>query len=138
MIYHSFRLFQSSEISPIIRQLMMSPDWVDGTTSATGKTKQIKKNLQLSYNSDVYRDLSKKISDILMNNMTVLDRFIFPKRIINILFSRTSTGMYYGTHIDLPHTKSGRRDYSFTLFLNDLNFVLSNAACKLSSLLQKP
>ena len=36
-----------------------------------------------------------------------------------MLFSRTSVGMYYRTHIDLSLTYSGRRDYSFTLFLSN-------------------
>lgn len=103
----------------MLRQLMMTPDWVDGRSSAKGQAKGIKKNLQLSHDSDVYKDLSKQISDMLMNNIAVMDRFVFPKNIINILFSRTSTGMYYGSHVDAVHTLVGRRDYSFTLFLND-------------------
>lgn len=119
MNYHSFRLLQPQEISVIVRQLMMSPDWVDGTSSAKGHAKQIKKNLQLSNASDVYKDLSKQISDMLMHNISVMDRYVFPKNIINMLFSRTSKGMYYGSHVDAAHTPNGRRDYSFTLFLND-------------------
>ena len=119
MNYHTFSLFEASEISSIRQQLMMSPDWVDGTSSAKGHAKQLKRNLQLFNNSDVHKDLSKLVSDKLMNNASIMDRFIFPKKIINTLFSRTSTGMYYGVHVDSAHTPAGRRDYSFTLFLND-------------------
>ena len=119
MNYHSFSLLQSPEIQHAKQQLMTSPDWIDGTSSAKGHAKQLKRNLQLSNNSNVYTDLSNRISERLMNNISVMDRFIFPKQIINILFSRTSTGMYYGNHVDAAHTQAGRRDYSFTLFLND-------------------
>ena len=86
--------------------------------AAKGQAKGIKKNLQLSHDSDVYKDLSKQISDMLMNNITVMDRFVFPKNIINILFSRTSTGMYYGSHVDAAHASAGRWDYSFISCLN--------------------
>ena len=92
MNYHTFSLFDASEISSIRQQLMMSPDWVDGTSSAKGHAKQLKRNLQLFNNSDVHKDLSKLVSDKLMNNESIMDRFIFPKKIINTLFSRTSTG----------------------------------------------
>ena len=38
---------------------------------------------------------------------------------MNILFSRTSAGMYYGNHVDSAHMSQGRRDYLFTLSLNN-------------------
>ena len=54
-----------------------------------------------------------------MNDKSVVGFYIHPKKIFDILFSRTSVGMYYKKHIDLTYTSEGRRDYSFTIFLND-------------------
>lgn len=35
------------------------------------------------------------------------------------MFSRTGEGMFYRSHLDTPTITTGRRDLSFTLFLND-------------------
>ena len=119
MLYHSFKILSETDLSTMVRELMMCPDWVDGARSASAGAKEVKRNIQLFTGSDTYKKLNEKVCDLLMNEKTILHPFIYPKKIINILFSRTSTGMYYGKHIDSVHTDQGRRDYSFTLFLND-------------------
>ena len=119
MLYHNFKLLNNAELLTMARELMKSPDWIDGALSATGKAREVKRNLQLNNQTDTYIELSARISDLLLSDIPSLAIHVFPKKIINILFSRTSTGMYYGKHIDAAHTPEGRRDYSFTLFLNN-------------------
>ena len=121
MLYHIVKLLDDTDLSSIVIELMKSSDWIDGASSAVGRTKEIKRNIQLSPASDVYKNLNRKVCDLIVNEMSVVNHYIFPKKIINLLFSRTSVGMYYGKHIDLSLTPSGRRDYSFTLFLSNPN-----------------
>ena len=49
----------------------------------------------------------------------IIENAVFPGKVHSILFSRTGGGMFYGPHLDTPHVPSGRRDLSFTLFLNE-------------------
>lgn len=119
MLYHTFKLLSKPDLSTIISELMISPDWVDGARSATGGAKLVKRNIQLLPSSDTYKALDKRVIELLMSDDSPLMTSIFPKQIINILFSRTSAGMRYGNHVDAAHTTQGRRDYSFTLFLTN-------------------
>ena len=119
MLYHTFKLLNQADLSFIVGELMNSSEWIDGSDSARGAAKSIKRNIQLSPLSDTYKELNAKVCDMLMNEASVFDRYIYPKKIINVLFSRTSSGMYYGRHVDSAYTLQGRRDYSFTIFLNE-------------------
>ena len=121
MLYHIFKLLDETDLATMVIELMKSPDWVDGTRSAKGEAKKIKRNVQLSTVSDAYKNINSKVCDLLISEKTTIDHYIYPKKIINLLFSRTSTGMYYGKHVDLSLTPDGRRDYSFTLFLSNPN-----------------
>ena len=96
---------------------MSSPDWIDGAVSASGGAKLLKRNIQLSPLSDTYKDLEKRISELLDDRHSFAN--YIPKENNKYTFSRTSVGMYYGHHMDSAYTSQGRRDYSFTLFLND-------------------
>lgn len=119
MNYYVFKLLSEIQLRSLVTELMMCSDWHDGAVTAKGGAKAIKRNLQLSSQSNAYEELSTYISDLLMKEVTVMQHQIFPKKVINILFSRSSAGMYYGSHVDGSHTPQGRRDYSFTLFLNN-------------------
>ena len=119
MLYHAFKLLSDSERLEIVGKLMMSAEWQDGVMSASGGAKLIKRNLQLSPASDTYNELKDSIVELLMTEKNIFPTYIYPKKIVNLLFSRTSAGMYYGTHVDEVHVRGGRRDYSFTIFLNN-------------------
>ena len=119
MLYHAFKILNESDTSAIVRKLMMSSEWRDGIESASGVAKLIKRNIQLSPRSDTYDELKNSIVELLMNEKNTLPIHIYPKKIFNILFSRTSAGMYYKKHVDEAHLREGRRDYSFTIFLNN-------------------
>ena len=119
MLYHTFKLLSKTDLSIMIGELMNCPDWVDGATSAAGGAKLVKKNIQLSPIVDIHKVLDARVVELLMNEKSVLNTYIYPKKIINVLFSRSSAGMCYGNHVDAAHTALGRRDYSFTLFLTN-------------------
>ena len=119
MLYQTLKLLNNAELSTMARELMKSPDWEDGALSATGKARMVKRNLQLNNESDTYKELTARVSNLLLSDIPSLSIHVFPKKVNSILFSRTSTGMYYGKHIDAAYTSEGRRDFSFTLFLNN-------------------
>jgi PKHD-type hydroxylase len=114
MLYFAHRLINEERASDIARRLMISNEWVDGKASA--KQSQVKKNLQLNL-GDTHTKLSQEIIE-LMENDELVNNFSFQSQIFNILFTRTGRGMFYGPHVDSPCLKNGRRDMSFTIFLN--------------------
>lgn len=119
MLYHTFKLLSETDLSIMVSELMNCPDWVDGARSASGGAKEVKRNIQLFPGSETYKNLDEKVCELVMNEKTLINSYIFPKKIVNILFSRTSVGMRYGKHVDAAYVAQGRRDFSFTLFLNN-------------------
>ena len=114
MLYLASRLFEQEKSDNLRKRLYLSPDWVDGTVSA--KHSPIKKNLQLS-KSEESTSITNEVIEAISND-NLIKSYTFPNKIFNILFSRTGEGMYYGAHIDTPYVPNGRRDLSFTIFLN--------------------
>ena len=114
MLYFAHRLLNEERTTDLARRLMMSNEWVDGKASAKGS--KVKRNLQLNL-GDTYKNFSQEIIKIIDNDELVKS-FSFPSKIFNILFTRTGAGMFYGPHLDSPYLDTGRRDLSFTIFLN--------------------
>ena len=117
MMYFTYKLLAEAKAKDLANRLMMSTEWVDGY-AASGQGSKIKRNLQLNIGGEKYTNLSKEIINILENDNNITN-YSFPAKIFSILFSRTGAGMFYGPHIDAPYLKAGRRDLSFTIFLND-------------------
>lgn len=115
MTFHLIKLLPTTEVNQFCTTLMSCPDWNDGKYSAIGEGKR---NLQISSQSEAYKLLSTKVTDIILKDTGIIDYNIFPEKIFGILFSRTAKGMFYKSHLDTPYIPLGRRDYSFTLFLN--------------------
>ena len=114
MLYFAHKLLNKAQVKDLRKSLMMSTEWVDGKHSAPGST--VKKNIQLNLGK-TYSQLSKEIIEIFEKD-ELINNFAFPSKIFNILFTRTGEGMFYGPHIDLAFTPNGRKDLSFTIFLN--------------------
>ena len=114
MLYLAHKLFNEETAKDLMKRLIMSTEWVDGRASATGS--QIKRNIQLNL-GETHSKFSKEIIQV-MENDHIINNFSFPSKIFNILFTRTGEGMFYGPHIDFPCCSTGRRDLSFTIFLN--------------------
>mgnify|MGYP001211023563 CR=1 FL=1 len=118
MLYFAQKLLDTEVVRDLRKRLLLCPDWIEGSNSAQGKNvKSVKRNLQLNTGKS-YDLLSQEIINILMDNEQI-KRTLFPSKIFNILFTRTGEGMYYGPHMDVPYISTGRRDLSFTIFLNN-------------------
>ena len=116
MLYIAHKLLDQESAKHLKERLISCSDWVEGKETAMGRAKDIKRNLQLCY-GDSYKSFAKEIINILNNNNT-FTCYTMPKTIFSILFSRTGVGGFYGAHCDFPYNPIGRRDLSFTLFLN--------------------
>ena len=117
MLYFTHKLLEEDKIKDLASRLIMSTDWVDGkVASAPGS--QVKRNLQLNIGGEEHSKLSTEIINIIEND-NMIKNYSFPDKIFNILFTRTGVGMFYGAHTDWPSIPGGRRDLSFTLFLNN-------------------
>jgi len=114
MLYLARNLLSEKESADLRRRLILAPDWVDGKVSAHGS--KIKRNLQLN-SCDEKTLITNEIIEYIEND-SLINSFTFPNKIFNILFTRTGEGMYYGPHVDTPYLPTGRRDLSFTIFLN--------------------
>ena len=116
MLYFTHKLLEEAKVEELASRIMMSNEWRDGKASSA-KASQIKKNLQLNFGTESYSKLSTEIINIIDND-NMIKSYAFPAKIFNILFTRTGKGMFYGPHLDSPYLKTGRRDMSFTIFLN--------------------
>ena len=116
MLYFTHKLLNEKQINELSNGLLSSSDWIDGKITNTGS--QAKRNLQLDANGEQYEKFSKEIINIVGND-PIIETAVFPAKVHNILFTRTGGGMFYGPHLDTPHIPTGRRDLSFTLFLNE-------------------
>ena len=115
MLYYTHKLLNKETVDELAKRLISSDDWVDGKIS--NMVSKVKRNLQLDSGSKQYEQLSKEIINYVEND-TIIKNSVFPSKIHNILFSRTGAGMFYGRHLDTPYLSTGRRDLSFTIFLN--------------------
>ena len=113
MLYFTHQLFKEEKVKDLRKRLMLNDSWLDGSMTATG---QVKRNIEISTGSS-HHAFSKEIIDALLTDK-VFNAYTFPVAIHNILFTRTGQGMFYGPHVDTPILDNGRRDLSFTLFLN--------------------
>ena len=117
MLYFAGPLLKESERKELRKALLMASEWEDGKNTASGSTKDIKKNLQL-ISGDTYEKYSQNITKHILSNLRI-HSFAFPAKVFQILFTRTGPGMFYGPHVDLAFIGEKRRDLSFTIFLND-------------------
>ena len=120
MLYFAHKLLTEEIYKDIRKQLLISDNWMDGIYSTSGNMKEIKRNLELGISND-YKKLSAALIEILKKD-EFFQSFAMPAKIFSLLFTRTGKGMYYGPHIDNPYIfGEGRRDLSFTIFLNEPN-----------------
>ena len=92
--------------------------WEDGKRTAGKHASLVKNNLQLDRKSDISKKFSELITKKILKD-ELIKSFSLPKIIHGTMFTKSSTGMKYGRHIDNPFMSSGRADLSFTIFLSD-------------------
>ena len=119
MEYLIHPLINKSEAIEITQKLKEESDsWQDGKKTAGSHSAKIKNNFQLDRNSKI----SIMLKDIVLNKITsnsLIKSFTLPNLIHGIMFTKSMAGHGYGIHVDNPYMPSGRRDLSFTLFLNE-------------------
>ncbi|MEH6696915.1 MAG: Fe2+-dependent dioxygenase [Hyphomonas sp.] len=97
-------------------------DWADGTRTAGGRARAVKRNLQADLRTGPGEGLHTFLMDAIVAN-SVLKAAAQPARFSRLMLSRTGPGHHYGPHVDNAHVGAGdervRTDLSFTLFLSD-------------------
>ena len=94
-----------------------SLEWEDGKLTAGKHAAKEKNNLQLRRDSHLSIKFSGLITKKILSN-ELIKSFALPKKIHGTIFSKSTSGMKYGRHIDNAYMSSGRADLSFTVFLN--------------------
>ena len=119
MNYLNCSLLNSEEIKTIKKDLFtINKNWEDGKKTAGKHAAAVKNNLQLSRESDISQKYSSYIIKKILSN-PLIKSFSLAKKIHGIMFTRSSKGMSYGSHIDNAFMSSGRADLSFTIFLTN-------------------
>ena len=118
MNYLTHELLNSEELE-ILRKNLDKEElfWEDGKQTAGKHAAEVKNNLQLKRNVNLSEKLSKLIIKKILSN-DLIKSFALPKKIHGTMFSKSKSGMKYGSHIDNPFMSSGRADLSFTIFLS--------------------
>lgn len=118
MNYLTHELLNSEELE-ILRKNLDKEElfWEDGKQTAGKHAAEVKNNLQLKRDVNLSKKLSKFIIKKILSN-DLIKSFALPKKIHGTIFSKSKSGMKYGSHIDNPFMSSGRADLSFTIFLS--------------------
>ena len=121
MNYLTNQLLNSEELE-ILRKNLDKEElfWEDGKQTAGKQAAMVKNNLQLRRDSDLSIKFSRLITKKILSN-EVIKSFALPRKVHGTIFSKTTSGMKYGSHSDNPYMSSGRADLSFTIFLNCKN-----------------
>ena len=118
MNYLTHQLLNSEELEILRKNLEKdSLEWEDGKLTAGKHAAKGKNNLQLRRDSDLSIKFSGLITKKILSN-ELIKSFALPKKIHGTIFSKSTSGMKYGRHIDNAYMSSGRADLSFTIFLN--------------------
>ena len=118
MNYLTHKLLNSEELEILRKNLEKdSLEWQDGKLTAGKHAAKEKNNLQLRRDSDLSIKFSGLITKKILSN-ELIKSFALPKKIHGTIFSKSTSGMKYGRHIDNAYMSSGRADLSFTIFLN--------------------
>ena len=118
MNYLTHKLLNSEELEILRKNLEKdSLEWEDGKLTAGKHAAKGKNNLQLRRDSDLSIKFSGLITKKILSN-ELIKSFTLPKKIHGTIFSKSTSGMKYGRHIDNAYMSSGRADLSFTVFLN--------------------
>ena len=118
MNYLTHQLLNSEELEILRTNLDKEKScWEDGKQTAGKHAAKVKNNLQLRRDSDLSKKFSGLITKKILSN-ELIKSFSLPKKIHGTIFSKSTSGMKYGRHIDNAYMSSGRADLSFTVFLN--------------------
>ncbi|MFH1517878.1 MAG: Fe2+-dependent dioxygenase [Pseudomonadota bacterium] len=105
-----------------VRKKAETLNWVDGTRTAGGRARAVKRNLQANLRSVPGEALHAFLMEAIVSH-PVLAGAAQPHRFSRLMLSRTGEGGFYGRHVDNARVGAGdervRTDLSFTLFLSE-------------------
>ena len=107
-----------------MRRALDAAEWSDGLATSGAQAARIKRNLQVTWQSETGRRLGTVVADALQRHPLFLSAAL-PKRVLPPLFNRYEGGGHYGSHVDSAihiDPASGERvrtDVSTTVFLSD-------------------
>ncbi|MEH6410269.1 MAG: Fe2+-dependent dioxygenase [Hyphomonas sp.] len=105
-----------------VRKKAEALNWADGTRTAGGRARAVKRNLQANLRSVPGEALHAFLLEALTSH-PVLAGAAQPHRFSRLMLSRTGDGGFYGRHVDNARVGAGdervRTDLSFTLFLSE-------------------
>lgn len=108
----------------LIREKLLTANWVDGRATAGSQSRHVKHNQQLDERDPFAFQLGQEIIQKLTQNPTFMSAAL-PNRFYPPLFNQYTGGGEYGMHIDgsilfnLHNKERVRTDVSGTLFLTD-------------------
>jgi PKHD-type hydroxylase len=104
-----------------VRGALAMADFVDGKLTAGGAAGRVKQNLQLQRAGGTPMPLDRLVIAALSGH-AVMQAYALPKVFAAPIYSKYTSGMHYGVHIDaafLTGDRPIRTDLSITLFLSD-------------------
>lgn len=124
MMLHIPAVLSKSQVAELRQQLQQSATWKDGAYSAGIQAQQIKHNLQMDVQSELYQQLSAQVLQALQQNL-LLRSAALPKHILSPMFNCYQNQGNYGNHVDNAihySSQTGqnvRTDVSITVFLSE-------------------
>lgn len=129
MDYLTHKLLDEESATRIASDILENKSlWQDGKKTAGSHAAKVKNNVQLAKDSEIGKSSAQKIINLIRGDQ-LLKSFCLPKRIHGVMFSKTSIGQGYGTHVDNAYMSTGRSDLSFTLFLSNPNDYEGGELC---------
>jgi PKHD-type hydroxylase len=105
-----------------LRTWMATAAFEDGRATAGGNARLVKRNEQVSDDPKTRDPQLEAMQELLSDKLWrsgLFDAAAQPKEILDPIFSRYTTGMQYGTHMDNALMDDMRIDLSLTLFLSE-------------------
>ncbi|MCW8852482.1 MAG: Fe2+-dependent dioxygenase [Gammaproteobacteria bacterium] len=106
----------------VIRDLMATANFREGTASAGSEAKRVKNNHEMFISEIETQRLNNLVMGKLVQNPTYIAA-AFAKKIAAPFYAKYTEGMFYGNHVDDPimgpPNQRYRTDISITIFLNE-------------------
>lgn len=124
MMLHIPEVLSKQQVSEFRKLLEDEKLWVNGRNSAGAQAQQIKNNLQVDVQHEVYQMISTQILKILKQNLLVQSAGL-PKHILQPMLNCYQDSGNYGNHVDNAVQYSSltgqiiRTDVSMTIFLSE-------------------
>ncbi len=124
MLLHVPHVLSKQQVQSIRQAMNQDNQWVSGKNSAGAQAQNIKENLQINSNSELYQLLSQQVLQQIKESM-LIQSFALPNEILPPLFNCYQNVGHYGNHVDnaihyyKEKNKTVRTDVSMTIFLSE-------------------